>query len=345
MATLKKTTFDTTESIKLPAGTTAQRPGSPQTGDFRFNTEEATIEFYTGSGWRKLGGLQATGGTITEVGGYVIHTFTTNGTFEVTAGAGAVEVLVVAGGGGGGGDNSGGGGAGGLIYYGSESPSLGSGVNVTTGTYAVVVGNGGSGSPAVNTAASQGGNSSFIGGSANLVAIGGGAAGTGNSGMYNGGNGGSGGGAASEGTNGTAGSAQQSGSASGGYGNNGGGCANGAGGGGGGAGGTGQAGNARGAQLGGDGGAGLQYSISGSAQWYAAGGNGGNENGVFNQRPRVNGIGGQTNSSTSTGVTDGINGTGSGGGGVTHSTSVNGPSGTYGGRGGNGIVIVRYESA
>ena len=63
--------------------------------------------------------VEATGGTKTTSGDYTIHTFTGSGTFEVTAGAGDVEVLIVAGGGSGGGWSSdtwrvfGGGGAGG----------------------------------------------------------------------------------------------------------------------------------------------------------------------------------------------------------------------------------------
>ena len=56
----------------------------------------------------------AIGGTVTNIGGYRIHTFTSNGTLTVT-GNGNVEALVVAGGGGGGSSqtSSGGGGGGG----------------------------------------------------------------------------------------------------------------------------------------------------------------------------------------------------------------------------------------
>jgi hypothetical protein len=49
--------------------------------------------------------ITATGGTITTCGDYKIHTFTSDGTFCVSAGAGplaVVDYLVVAGGGGGG---------------------------------------------------------------------------------------------------------------------------------------------------------------------------------------------------------------------------------------------------
>ena len=123
-------------------------------------------------------GLQATGGTITEVGGYKYHAFTTVGssTFTVTGGEGTVEVLVVAGGGGGGGSHGGGGGGGGggLVYHSAKA--------VTTGTYAVTVGDGGDpgrdyGSSTTgnygasnNSHGKKGGNSTF----GDITAIGGG---------------------------------------------------------------------------------------------------------------------------------------------------------------------------
>jgi hypothetical protein len=64
------------------------------------------------------GSIVATGGTETtiDIGGtnYKIHTFTSNGSFDVTSigSTGNIEYLVVAGGGGGGGHRGGGGGAG-----------------------------------------------------------------------------------------------------------------------------------------------------------------------------------------------------------------------------------------
>ena len=66
-------------------------------------------------------GATATGGTITTNGSYLIHTFTSDGTFTVSGGSLVCDVLVVAGGGGGGSSQAGtggagGGGAGGLIY-------------------------------------------------------------------------------------------------------------------------------------------------------------------------------------------------------------------------------------
>ena len=41
----------TTGALKVPAGTTAQRPSSPAAGDIRYNSTANTLEFYTGSGW------------------------------------------------------------------------------------------------------------------------------------------------------------------------------------------------------------------------------------------------------------------------------------------------------
>ena len=41
----------TTGALKVPAGTTAQRPGSSVTGDIRYNSSSQTLEFYTGSAW------------------------------------------------------------------------------------------------------------------------------------------------------------------------------------------------------------------------------------------------------------------------------------------------------
>ena len=47
---------NSTGRIKLPVGTTGQRPGSPATGDTRYNTTISATETYTGSAWAELGG-------------------------------------------------------------------------------------------------------------------------------------------------------------------------------------------------------------------------------------------------------------------------------------------------
>ena len=86
----------------------------------------------------------ATGGTITTVStDYKLHTFTADGQFIFTAGTdptygSKVEFLLVAGGGGGAGGGSGAGGGGGYYY------NTGVEFTVTTGTYAIDVGAGGS---------------------------------------------------------------------------------------------------------------------------------------------------------------------------------------------------------
>jgi len=112
------TTDASGQSLVLPAGTTAERPASPQDGYIRYNTTLGAVEIYhaTQSAWltKLVGSLQASGGTETTItdGGvdYKVHTFTSSGTFTVTV-AGEVEYLVVAGGGGGGVAHACGGGA------------------------------------------------------------------------------------------------------------------------------------------------------------------------------------------------------------------------------------------
>jgi len=45
-----------TDSMHIPVGTTAQRPGSPAAGYFRFNSTETQFEGYDGSDWGEIGG-------------------------------------------------------------------------------------------------------------------------------------------------------------------------------------------------------------------------------------------------------------------------------------------------
>ena len=51
-------------SVQMPAGTTAQRPGSPTNGDFRYNTDDSSFEGYQDGAWGAVGG-GATGPTST----------------------------------------------------------------------------------------------------------------------------------------------------------------------------------------------------------------------------------------------------------------------------------------
>lgn len=112
----------------------------------------STIYLYGVS--RVTSGVVASGGTVTDSGGYRYHTFTSTSSFVVST-PGTVEYLVVGGGGGGpSGSYGGGGGAGGL---------LSGALSVTAQTYTVTIGGGGAGSTA-------GSNSVFAG----RTAIGGG---------------------------------------------------------------------------------------------------------------------------------------------------------------------------
>ncbi len=169
----------------------------------------------------------ASGGTITYtdssglnprsspayVGGYVVETFTTSGTFTPPAGVSTVDYLIVGGGGGGGSYinsfTGGGGGGGGGMLTGSVSVSSGSPYTVTIGAGAAggtggvsgskgsdssfngltsVGGGGGGGSSAVGAAGGSGGG----GGGLSAIAGGSGTAGQGNNGATSGGGGGAG---------------------------------------------------------------------------------------------------------------------------------------------------------
>ncbi len=294
----------------------------------------------------------ATGGNVSVVGGYRIHTFTSSSSLSVTRG-GNMEVLVVAGGGGGGTNMGGGGGGGGVIAI----PSF----PVAAGTIAVTVGAGGAGAPAGTCSTSpchptvpgnNGGNSIF----GSLTAIGGGAGGY----SYNslgtsaGVSGGSGGGASGYNDNSQAIGVIKGGSGTPGQGYQGGYQGNAYySGGGGGAGGPGSNGNGQP-----NGGPGVLNSILGTPYYWggggggaaytlATGGNGGIGGGGGGAVGTTTGGAGLNNGSAGGGGcstcwanTPGGNGganTGGGGGGGAHYYSNN-----KGGNGGSGIVVVKY---
>ena len=187
MAILKNTTINDNEFLRLPSGTTAQRPPSPSTGMIRFNTSINLYEIYSGTSWIPVDfrQIQATGGTqntytldgIT----YKIHAFLSSGTFTVTA-AGEIDLLVAGGGGGGGYLWGCGGGGGGLIFR----PNL----SINQGSYSIVVGSGGAMTTTVGAQGASGQPSSAFG----FVALGGGGGGNGDNGNpgINGGSGGGG---------------------------------------------------------------------------------------------------------------------------------------------------------
>ena len=170
-----------TTSIRLPNGTTAQRPTGAN-GMLRYNTTLDVTEEYRDGAWEKLSAtFDGSGGVKTTSGSYTYHTFNSSGSIAFT-GSGTIDILVVAGGGGGG-DNSNiraaGGGAGGLIFI-SSYP-------VASTTYTVSVGSGGAeGASGTNSVFSYSGGTT-------LTALGGGVGGY-NDSTDNGADGGSGGG-------------------------------------------------------------------------------------------------------------------------------------------------------
>ncbi len=256
--------------------------------------------------------MSATGGTFTEAGVDCIHTFSSNGTFEVLSG-GIVEVLVVAGGGGG--SAGGGGGAGGYIYKTNYAIPNATSIVVTVGT-------GGTG----GNPGGDGGNSVFDA----IIATGGGGGGAVNAVGRPGGSGGGGGNNSAVGPV-FAGGAGNTPALTPSQGNNGGttpGIAGSPAGGGGGAAEKGAAGTSSG---GGKGGNGQTNSISGVAVVYAGGGGGSTWSAGSTG---MGGAGGGGNGAYNTTFgRSGIANTGGGGG-----AGVGG-----GGAGGSGIVIIRYS--
>ena len=319
---------NTTEVTKIPVGTTAQRPANPEVGMMRFNTDTGQIEGYNDVRdiWLPVSqfpAVIATGGTVTDIEQdgkkFRVHTFTSDGTFEVARG-GEVEYLVVGGGGSGGSTNGtsgnfgggGGGGAGGLIT---------GTISIAAQTHSINVGSGGLGQDGTTN---PGQNSSAFG----LEAVGGG--GGGHHTARDGQNGGSGGGPSRNNAPGTGVVGQ---------GNDGGTGTSLQGGGGGGAGRNGQ--NAIDGDSAGDGGVGIKSNITGIITGYAGGGGGGGASGASGpQTPGGQSFdGGGAGGSDSDGNAATPNTAGGGGG---HGGRSDG-SASLGGDGGSGIVIVRYR--
>ena len=272
--------------------------------------------------------LQATGGTITTCGNCKIHTFTSPGTFCVsaisqTAPENQVSYLVVAGGGSGE-AQGGGGGAGGFredkspITPYTSSPLEGAGpITITATGFPITVGAGGA------VCSTSGSNSVF----STITSAGGGSAET--SGDKNGYAGGSGGGGSatvpgSPTGSGGAGNTPPVSPSQGNSGGNAGGSLLAGGGGGAGSAGTNQSG-----PTGGPGGNGVATSITGSSVTRGGGGGGGFWNGV-NGPGGAGGPGG--GGSAISPYTNGVANTGGGGAGS--------PAGNTGG---SGIVVIRYK--
>ena len=319
--------------------------------------------------------VTATGGDVAYVDEnlYAVHTFTNGGSFIVTEG-GLVDVLIVGGGGGGGASQQGGGGGGGGGF------AYRQGIALTPGSYSVVVGAGGAGgyTNGVSTTyfhAQNGGMSSAFG----IEVPGGGAGGCDTvirskevkatdpivTGGWAGGTGGGGasryiqrvkecitGGVAVVGFGYDGGCSTNGATMYGTFGQGSIHCWAGGGGGAGGAGGNGvitqeTGGSADTKGVAGAGGIGRYCSISGAEVCYGGGGGGGQACYQYASKPGTAGVGGiggggagsgnYSNSSVYPGLngTDGLGGGGGGGGGF-------GALVAPGGRGGDGVVIIRY---
>tara|TARA_B100000029_G_scaffold129504_2_gene122995 strand:- start:4598 stop:6067 length:1470 start_codon:yes stop_codon:yes gene_type:complete len=298
-------------------------------------TNNANVWKNIGDGTGNLGNIPPSGGTITTVGDYKIHTFTSSGNFVITNLSdiinSQVEYLVVAGGGGGGGGKGdvggGGGGAGGYRTAATHA--------VTAQSYAITVGAGGNAGGGPDSAiidAGKGSDSVFD----TITSTGGGYGARGQYGTVGmpGGDGGSGGGGSTDHTSGNNAGAGGSGntpSTSPSQGNNGAAAVGGSpytSGGGGGASATGSSAN---------GGAGTSSSITGSAVTYAGGGGGSWRGGGGS-----GGAGGGGDGAHTTPGTSGTANTGGGGGGVGQASNGQ-PNGNPAGAGGSGIVIIKYK--
>ena len=82
--------------LDIPVGTTGERPGSPSTGMFRYNSTLNQFEGYKNTGWGEIGGgAGATGGSTDEVFMENDQTVTTNYTLGSNKNAVSVGNLTV----------------------------------------------------------------------------------------------------------------------------------------------------------------------------------------------------------------------------------------------------------
>ena len=83
-----------TTALRIPVGTTAQRSGSPATGDLRFNSTLGSAEIYNGSAFAAVGGGSGTtGGGSDELFLETDQTMTTN--YTLTSNKNAMTISPV----------------------------------------------------------------------------------------------------------------------------------------------------------------------------------------------------------------------------------------------------------
>lgn len=80
-----KIVFDNTSAITVPVGTEGDRPVTPSTGDLRFNSGTASLEYYNGTGWI---------GTTVNLGSQVINADGVNSSFTLDNASTSTGVLV-----------------------------------------------------------------------------------------------------------------------------------------------------------------------------------------------------------------------------------------------------------
>ena len=335
MSELNVGKLNATTGVQLPSFTTANLPSTGiNAGFMAFDSTDGVVKVFNGERWQKLtdASMTASGGDeVYDTGNFRVHKFLNSGTFQVTDadGAAKMDIMIIGGGGGGGcsdGNCSNGGGvAGGCVFK--------SGITPYKGTFPVVIGAGGQGYNNTDRQGDDGGDSSFFG----YIGLGGGGGAAG--GGVDGGrgrNGGCGGGG-SHPYSGPRSTGLQPTSTSGGFGFGGGAANNSSPDWGGGAGGgIGQQGQDGTAPVGGYGGDGKLFDIDGIQKWYGGGGAGAN---CDNPNASINpgGLGGGGYAAANI-YGNGGNGYGGGGGGA-------GYPNRQAGRGGNGVVIVRYPVA
>lgn len=151
--------FNTPTAVKIPVGTTSERPATPLAGQLRYNSTLDQAEVYSGTEWKAVGGspFDASGGDITTVDGFKIHTFLSSGTFTPALNReGKIEYLVVGAGGSGAyyQTQGGGGGGGGDVKTGfltiakntapmAVTVGINSGSNGTFSSFSSIIANGG----------------------------------------------------------------------------------------------------------------------------------------------------------------------------------------------------------